>query len=161
MVVQRLLKTYDPKALRWANRDDRHAIVREILVRGDAVARQWLRRKLPWGDPRADRRVGAAGSTSRPVKSCAKDSISASGDLPCAPTLGTILWLKEVSTWAENPIVSLTERSRSSAHEKRISVASSKERCRERTSALRTPFLTSACRFVSSTSGDLSAARDR
>jgi hypothetical protein len=113
-------------------------------------------------DPRADRRVGAAGSTSRTVKSCAKDSISASGDLPVrAYTLGTILWLKEVSTWAENPIVSLTERSRSSAHEKRISVASSKERYRERTSALRTPFLTSACRSVSSTSGDLSAARDR
>jgi hypothetical protein len=52
MVVQRLLKTYDPKALRWANRDDRHAIVREILVRGDAVARRWLRRKLPRGEPR-------------------------------------------------------------------------------------------------------------
>jgi hypothetical protein len=54
MVVQRLLKTYEPKALRWANRDDRHAIVREILVRGDAVARRWLRRKpreliVEWG----------------------------------------------------------------------------------------------------------------
>jgi hypothetical protein len=46
IAVQRLLKTYDPKALRWANRDDRHAIVREILVRGDVVAKRWLRRKL-------------------------------------------------------------------------------------------------------------------
>lgn len=44
--VRRLLKTYDPKALRWVNRDDRHVIVREVLVRGDAVARRWLRRKL-------------------------------------------------------------------------------------------------------------------
>jgi len=83
MVVQRPLKTYDPKALRWANRDDRHAIVREILVRGDAVARRWLRPKLPrgetreliveWGPPA--RRAG-------PSNPCAKDSISASGDLP-------------------------------------------------------------------------------
>ena len=32
MAVQRLLKTYDPGSLRWANRDDRHAIVREILT---------------------------------------------------------------------------------------------------------------------------------
>jgi hypothetical protein len=46
MAVQRLLKTYDPRSLRWANQDDRHAIVREILVRGDSSARRWLRRKL-------------------------------------------------------------------------------------------------------------------
>ena len=32
--VRRLLKTYDPKALRWVNPDDRHVVVREVLVRG-------------------------------------------------------------------------------------------------------------------------------
>ncbi len=46
MAIQRLLKTYDPHSLRWANRDDRHAIVREIVLRGDPSAKRWLRRKL-------------------------------------------------------------------------------------------------------------------
>jgi hypothetical protein len=52
VAVRMLLKTYDPKALSWANRDDRHTIVREILVRGDAVAKRWLRRKLSRSDVR-------------------------------------------------------------------------------------------------------------
>jgi hypothetical protein len=87
MVVQRLLKTYDPKALRWANRDDRHAIVREILVRGDAVARRWLRRKLPrgetreliveWGPPA--RRAG-------PSNPARKTRSQRPVTYPCAPT---------------------------------------------------------------------------
>jgi hypothetical protein len=46
LAVRRLLKSYDPAALRWKNRNDRYAIVREILVRGDAVARRWLGGRL-------------------------------------------------------------------------------------------------------------------
>jgi hypothetical protein len=40
--VRRLLKTYHPAALLWADPDARYTIVREILVRGDAGARAWL-----------------------------------------------------------------------------------------------------------------------
>jgi hypothetical protein len=43
VAVRRLLKSYDPAALRWANLDDRHAIVRQVLLRGDQVAKAWLR----------------------------------------------------------------------------------------------------------------------
>lgn len=40
--VQRLLKTYDPAQLRWAVPDDRYAIVKEVLTRGDENAKAWL-----------------------------------------------------------------------------------------------------------------------
>lgn len=40
--VRRLLKSYDPAALLWADPDHRYAIVREIIVRGDQEARAWL-----------------------------------------------------------------------------------------------------------------------
>jgi hypothetical protein len=45
--VRRLLKTYDPKQLRWDLANDRYAVVCEILVRGDDDARRWLRGVLP------------------------------------------------------------------------------------------------------------------
>lgn len=41
--VRRLLKSYDPATLRWSKADDRYAVVREILVRGDEAANRWLR----------------------------------------------------------------------------------------------------------------------
>jgi hypothetical protein len=87
--VRQLLKTYDPKALRWANRDDRHAIVREILVRGDAVARRWLRRKLS----RAEVRqlivaYGGAGSN-EPDRQILRERLGlTTKDLPTRPYLG-------------------------------------------------------------------------
>jgi hypothetical protein len=44
--VRRLLKEYDPSRLRWAKRDHRYVIVREILLRGDDRSVSWLRRLL-------------------------------------------------------------------------------------------------------------------
>jgi hypothetical protein len=51
-VVRRLLKSYDPAQLRWSVLDDRYAIVREVLVRGNEDAKQWLSRVLPRSDVR-------------------------------------------------------------------------------------------------------------
>ena len=47
--VQRLLKSYDPAALRWNEPAGRYVIVREVLVRGDRAAKNWLRGVLPTG----------------------------------------------------------------------------------------------------------------
>jgi hypothetical protein len=41
--VRRLLKSYDPSALRWSKPNVRYLIVTEILVRGDGAAKRWLR----------------------------------------------------------------------------------------------------------------------
>lgn len=40
--VVRLLKSYEPRALLWADPIHRYVVVREILARGDAEARTWL-----------------------------------------------------------------------------------------------------------------------
>jgi len=40
--VVKLLKSYDPRSLRWRKRDHRHLIVLAILTRGNEEARQWL-----------------------------------------------------------------------------------------------------------------------
>lgn len=41
--VRRLLKSYDPGALVWADPDHRYVIAREILVNGQRAAFKWLR----------------------------------------------------------------------------------------------------------------------
>jgi hypothetical protein len=46
VTVRRLLKSYDVTALKWAEPDHRYAIVRAILVKGDAQATRWLRKAL-------------------------------------------------------------------------------------------------------------------
>jgi hypothetical protein len=46
VTVRRLLKSYDVTALKWAESDHRYAIVRAILVKGDAQAARWLRKAL-------------------------------------------------------------------------------------------------------------------
>jgi len=40
--VRKLLKSYDPEELQWAELNDRHEIVVTILTRGDAPAKRWL-----------------------------------------------------------------------------------------------------------------------
>lgn len=40
--VIKLLKSYDPAALLWAERDHRHLIVVAILTRGNEEAKEWL-----------------------------------------------------------------------------------------------------------------------
>jgi hypothetical protein len=50
--VRHLLGKFDPSSLRWSNRDHRYVIVREILLRGDDRAVQWLRGFFPARDMR-------------------------------------------------------------------------------------------------------------
>jgi hypothetical protein len=45
--VVKLLKSYDPKELRWRDRNHRHLIVVAILTRGNEEAKQWLWSVLP------------------------------------------------------------------------------------------------------------------
>lgn len=42
VAVRRLLKSYDPTALHWSSPNDRYAIVREIVLKGDHEAQAWL-----------------------------------------------------------------------------------------------------------------------
>jgi hypothetical protein len=51
--VSRLLKSYDLHALHWTEYADRYAIVREVLDRGSAEARQWLDARLTFDEIRA------------------------------------------------------------------------------------------------------------
>lgn len=89
MAVQRLLKTYDPSSLRWANRDHRHIIVREILVRGDASAKRWLRRKLARAEVRELIREYRGAGSSEPDRQILRRSLSlTTQDLPVRPYLG-------------------------------------------------------------------------
>lgn len=87
--VQRLLKTYDPSALRWVNRDDRHVIVREIVLRGDAVANRWLRRKLSRADLRALIRAYAGAGCNEPDRAVLRKKLNLTvEDIPVRPYLG-------------------------------------------------------------------------
>jgi hypothetical protein len=45
--VVKLLKSYDPKDLRWRDRNHRHLIVVAVLTRGNEEAKQWLWSVLP------------------------------------------------------------------------------------------------------------------
>ncbi len=44
--VTELLKSYDVAALDWMRRDDRYAIVREVLRKGSTSAKRWLAGRL-------------------------------------------------------------------------------------------------------------------
>jgi hypothetical protein len=89
VAVRRLLKTYDPAALRWAERDDRHVIVREILLRGDAVANRWLRRKLSRLEVRSLIRAYAGAGCNEPDRAVLRKKLNLTvKDLPVRPFLG-------------------------------------------------------------------------
>jgi hypothetical protein len=51
--VRRLLKSYDPSALRWAVREERYEIVVAILLRGGTEARAWLATVIGEDDARS------------------------------------------------------------------------------------------------------------
>jgi hypothetical protein len=127
------------------------------------LVKRWLRRKLSRAEVRELIAEYRGAGSSEPDREILRKRLGLSVDdvLPCAPTLGTIHSLREGPGWAERAIAWLSERRRSSAHEMRIGAVWSKETCRPKSSALRTPFLTSACHFVSSTLGAPSAVRDR
>jgi hypothetical protein len=89
LAVQRLLKTYDPAALRWAAPDDRHVIVREIMLRGDALANRWLRRKLSRAEIRSLIRTYGGAGCNEPDRATLRKKLNLTvKDLPVRPYLG-------------------------------------------------------------------------
>jgi hypothetical protein len=87
--VRRLLKSYEPSALRWARSDDRYVIVRAILVRGDDRAQRWLRSVLRRDQVRElVRQYGGAGS-SEPERARLRRALRLTlEDIPARPYLG-------------------------------------------------------------------------
>jgi hypothetical protein len=89
VAVRRLLKSYDPTALRWADLDDRHVIVREIVLRGDAVANRWLRRKLSRAEVRLLIRAYAGAGCNEPERAILRKKLNLTvKDLPLKPYVG-------------------------------------------------------------------------
>jgi hypothetical protein len=89
VAVRRLLKTYDPAALRWADPDDRHVIVREIVLRGDAVAKRWLRRKLSRTEVRSLIRAYAGAGCNEPARAVLRKKLNLTvKEMPVRPYLG-------------------------------------------------------------------------
>jgi hypothetical protein len=87
--VRRLLKTYDPAALVWSRPDDRYAIVREILVRGDGEAKRWLRAVVRRQEVRdLVRQYRGAGCTEPERRKLRSELALTSDDLPVRPYLG-------------------------------------------------------------------------
>jgi hypothetical protein len=89
VAVRRLLKSYDPAELRWARPDDRYAIVREILVRGDEEARSWLRGILRRAEVRELVRTYRGAGCSEPDRAKLRGQLRLSrGDIPPRPYIG-------------------------------------------------------------------------
>ena len=87
--VRRLLKSYDPAALRWADPTDRYEIVREILVRGDDEARRWLRRVLRRDEVRELIRLNRGAGCSEPQRAKLRRELRlTTNDIPIRPYLG-------------------------------------------------------------------------
>jgi len=87
--VRRLLKSYEPEALKWAEPDHRYVIVREILLRGDAEAGRWLRTVLGRNQVRAlVRRYEGAGVSEPDRARLRKELDLTTADIPSRPYLG-------------------------------------------------------------------------
>jgi hypothetical protein len=90
--VRRLLKTYDPRELRWAVARDRYAVVREVLVRGDEDAKRWLGRVLRRDQLRALAREYAGTGCSEPERALLRRELGlTTRDIPKRPYLNA-LW---------------------------------------------------------------------
>ena len=87
--VRQLLKSYDPKALRWRVRNDRYAIVIAILTRGGEEARQWLRNVLSHAEIRAlVRQYGGSGCAEPDRVKLRKQLRLTTTDIPTRPYIG-------------------------------------------------------------------------
>lgn len=87
--VRRLLKSYDPAALRWAKPDHRYAIVREVLVRGDDEAARWLHDVLREAEVRElVRRYRGAGCNEPDRQKLRTTLRLTTDDIPVRPYLG-------------------------------------------------------------------------
>jgi hypothetical protein len=87
--VRRLLKSYEPAELRWAEPDHRYAIVRAVLVYGDASARAWLRTVIRFADMRELARRYRGAVSSEPERVVLRRVLRLTrGDIPVRPHLG-------------------------------------------------------------------------
>jgi hypothetical protein len=87
--VCRLLKSYEPEALRWAVADDRYAIVIAILTQGEAEAFAWLWSVMSFENVRAlVRQYGGAGCA-EPDRVKLRDLLNLTAtDIPHRPYIG-------------------------------------------------------------------------
>jgi hypothetical protein len=87
--VRRLLKSYDPRALRWRVRAHRYAIVIAILTRGNAKAKEWLRRVLTSSEARALVRSYRGAGCAEPERALLRKELELTeADIPTRPYLG-------------------------------------------------------------------------
>jgi hypothetical protein len=89
VAVRRLLKSYDPAALRWSSSDDRYAIVRGILLKGDIEARAWLQGVLRPAQVRQLVRAYRGAGCSEPEREKLRAELRlAPTDIPVRPYVG-------------------------------------------------------------------------
>jgi hypothetical protein len=87
--VRRLLKSYKPAALRWRVPDERYAIVREVLVRGNADAHAWLTQMMAPDELRELVRQYRGAGCSEPERQALRDRFGlTTADIPARDYLG-------------------------------------------------------------------------
>jgi hypothetical protein len=87
--VVKLLKSYDPKDLRWLDRNHRHLIVVAILTRGNEEAKQWLWSVLPEERVRELVRSYRAAGCAAPDRAELRNQLGlTTTDIPTRPYLG-------------------------------------------------------------------------
>jgi enoyl-CoA hydratase/carnithine racemase len=89
VAVRRLLKSYDPAALRWAESNERYAVVRAILLKGDEEARAWLGSILRREEVRELVRAHRGAGCSEPERAKLRHDLRLSRrDIPVRPYIG-------------------------------------------------------------------------
>lgn len=87
--VVRLLKSYDPGALLWAERDHRHLIVVAILTRGNDEAKEWLWSVLSREEVRELVREYRGACCAEPERVLLRQQLAlTTADIPTRPFIG-------------------------------------------------------------------------
>lgn len=87
--VRQLLKSYDPKALKWRVRNDRYAVVVAILTRGGDEAKQWLGSVLSQSEVRALVREYRGSGCAEPDRVKLREQLQlTTTDIPTRPYIG-------------------------------------------------------------------------
>ncbi len=90
LAVRRLLKGSGLAALRWSNRDDRYAVAKEIVLRGDEAARTWLASMLSARQVRAlVISYRGAGCNEADRKKLRHDLALSAADISVRPSVGS------------------------------------------------------------------------
>jgi hypothetical protein len=87
--VRKLLKSYELKELRWADRGHRYEIVVAVLTRGNDEAKRWLHSVLPLREVRALVRKYRGAGCAEPDRALLRKQLNLSeGEIPPRPYLG-------------------------------------------------------------------------